>query len=31
VGVQLVFEELGPLRDAPDTSDEPGEPGPPLH
>jgi uncharacterized protein YgfB (UPF0149 family) len=31
VGVQLVFEELGPLRDTPEASDEPGEPGPPLH
>jgi uncharacterized protein YgfB (UPF0149 family) len=31
VGVQLVFEELGPLRDAPETADDPDEPDPPLH
>ncbi|HEU4627776.1 MAG TPA: UPF0149 family protein [Steroidobacteraceae bacterium] len=32
VGVQLVFEELGPMREAPDDSDDPGPSGPPpLH
>jgi hypothetical protein len=31
VGVQLVFEELEPLRESPDATDEPEQPDSPLH